>query len=74
VKAQTYRLNLTARGVMTLYIKDDVDRAIQLLPYWEDNQPVAHELLGTDWVKLLIWDLRVPQQHWLSQADPARLD
>jgi hypothetical protein len=58
VKAQTQRLNLTAHSVMTLYIKDDVDRAVQLLAYWEDNPPVAHELLGTDWVKLLIWDLR----------------
>jgi hypothetical protein len=54
VKAQTYRLNLTARGVMTLYIKDDVERAVQLQAYWEDNHPVAHELLGTDRVKLLI--------------------
>ncbi len=58
MKAQTHRLNLTAHSVMTLYIKDDVDRAVQLLPYWEDNPPVAHELLGIDWVKLLIWDLR----------------
>jgi hypothetical protein len=58
VKAQTLRLKMTARGVMTLYIKEDVERAVQLLAYLEDNPPVAHELLGTDRVKLLIWDLR----------------
>jgi hypothetical protein len=58
VKAQTARLNLTARAVVFLYIRADIDRATRLLALWEERPIVAAHLLGTDRIKMVVWDLR----------------
>jgi hypothetical protein len=58
VKAQTARLNLTSRAIVFLYIRADLDRAARLLALWEEKPFVAAYLLGTDRIKMVVWDLR----------------
>ncbi len=58
VKAQTARLNLTARAIVFLYIRADLDRAARLLALWEEKPIVAAYLLGTNRIKMVVWDLR----------------
>jgi hypothetical protein len=50
--------NTTARNVLFLYMKEDADRAVRTLESWEADPSIARNLLGTDRIRSVIWDLR----------------
>jgi hypothetical protein len=58
IKAQVSHLKLSARNVMLLYIKEDVDRAVQMLASWEATPNIAQSLFIKDRIKTVVWDAR----------------
>jgi hypothetical protein len=58
IKERAVQLKITARQVLFLYMKEDADRAVRTLESWEADPTIARNLLGTDRIRSVIWDLR----------------